>query len=106
MKSDRFSDDLTETNWHGITDHPADRLEMVVLARPHEGIGPRKRLENRSLAQRDAAILLWVPESTIAEPIELSGDRGRRFIPHHAPINARVGLSGLLFVAGRPEVAW
>ena len=72
---------------------------MDRLAGLHESIGLRETLDDSTLTQRNGAILIGMSESAIAETEKLRGHRGRRFIPTHAAIDARIGFATFFAMA-------
>ena len=99
MALDGLADNLPESDWDSIPDHPADRLDPVFTIRLHELVVPRESLKNRALAKRYCAILLGVAKPSIAETIELCRDRRGWVIPFHTAIDTRIRLASLRLVA-------
>ena len=52
---------------------------------------PREALEDRSLAEGNRPVLLGMTETAVSEAVELRRHRGRRVIPGHPPVDARIG---------------
>ena len=105
MLGDRHSHNLTESYRHRVANHSPDGAEAVFATQWYEFVVLRERLENRTFAQRDGAVLFRVAEAAVAETEELRGDGGRGFVPLHAAIDAGVGLAGFDLVTLGDEFA-
>src|SRR5260370_21346344 len=99
MFHDCLADRSCESHGHRVPNHPPDPLEFEVGTPAHELVLLGERLQQRTLPQGEAAILLWMAEATIAETEDLRRDRGRWFVPFHATIDARIVRAGLFLVA-------
>ena len=106
MESDAIANDFSQPHWHGIADHASDGLEAVFPAWLHEFVVGRERLENRSFAQGEAAVLFRVAEPSVAEAVKLRRDGGRGFVSLHAAIDAGIGLAPFLAMTLGNEIFW
>jgi len=95
--ADRFA----ESNRHRVAYHSADALERILAARLNERVAFGEGLKDGAFSQGKRSVLLGMAEAAVSEAVELSSYRGRRSVPFHPAIYARVGLSRIGFVALR-----
>jgi hypothetical protein len=101
---DAFSNHAPELHGYGISNQAAEGLKLNPFALGNEGVGTRKPLEDGAFAKRKSPVLFGVAKSSVPEAEELRGQRGRRLVPSHPAVNARVAFSRLTAMTSRNQM--
>jgi len=80
-------DDASKSNGHSISYKSAQMMKCDWIVGSRKPVASGERLQQGSLTQGDSAILLWVAESSVSEPVALRGDSGTEAVPRHPAIN-------------------
>lgn len=103
MLSQHSGNNLTDANWHRITNKSPKPIEVNRLMLINKAIVSRKGLQHGSFAKRYSAILLRMTESPVPISKALSRYRWCDLVPLHPTINTRICRSALPIVAIRAQ---
>lgn len=95
-----------QRDWYGVSYQATHYLEKNLVLWRYKLIGPGKSLKDCSLSQRNCPILLGMPKTAVTESVALCCNGGRRSVPFHSPIYARIGAASVYPVATGNEVRW
>ena len=105
MGQDRPANCFAKPYRDRITNQSADWSNVNGATICHKRIVLWKGLQERPFPQGDGAILRWMSKASVAESVELGGNRWGLSVPLHSPVYTRISTSALPRVASRSQGA-